>query len=172
MLVEHGLVPSQRAFERGVGVPYEQAGHLAVADLPTLLAGALADIDVVGTTIPKGSPVWLVLAVANRSARRFEDPDRFDPDRKDNEHLGFYTGIHYCFDTPLARMGHHAAVPELFRRVTCSRLIEDQPPYRANAVLRGPRQLPVAIEGGWSATDGGRLNTAHAPFTRVLVGWD
>ncbi|GAA3781970.1 hypothetical protein GCM10022206_21190 [Streptomyces chiangmaiensis] len=41
----------------------------------------------------------------------------------------------------------HAAVPELFRRVRLSRLLEDPPPYRANAVLRGPRHLPVAIEG-------------------------
>lgn len=108
---------------------------------------ALTDIEVAGTTIPKGSPVWLMLAAANRDPRRFNDPDRFDPDRKDNEHLGFYTGIHYCFGAPLARMELYAAVPELFRRVKFSGLIEDPPPYRANAVLRGPRQLPVAIEG-------------------------
>ncbi|GAA3102354.1 cytochrome P450 [Streptomyces echinatus] len=108
---------------------------------------ALADIDVAGTTIPKGSPVWLMLAAANRDPQRFEDPDRFDPDRKDNEHLGMYTGIHYCFGAPLARIELHLAVPELFRRVKFSRLLEDPPPYRANAVLRGPRHLPVAIEG-------------------------
>ncbi|MFD3561750.1 cytochrome P450 [Streptomyces sp. NPDC058686] len=108
---------------------------------------ALADIDIADTTIPKGSPVWLMLAAANRDPRRFEDPDRFDPDRKDNEHLGFYTGIHYCFGAPLARIELHLAVPELFRRVKFSRLLEDPPPYRANAVLRGPRHLPVAIEG-------------------------
>jgi hypothetical protein len=58
---------------------------------------ALADID---TTIPRGAPVWLLLASANRDPKRFEDPDRFDPSRKDNEHLGFYTGIHYCFGAP------------------------------------------------------------------------
>ncbi|MFG2936131.1 cytochrome P450 [Streptomyces sp. NPDC048282] len=108
---------------------------------------ALADIDVAGTTIPEGSPVWLMLAAANRDPQRFLDPDRFDPDRKDNEHLGFYTGIHYCFGAPLARIELHAAVPELFRRVRFSGLLEDPPPYRANAVLRGPRHLPVAIEG-------------------------
>ncbi|MFD3454859.1 cytochrome P450 [Streptomyces sp. NPDC058691] len=108
---------------------------------------ALADIEVAGTTIPKGSPVWLMLAAANRDPKRFENPDRFDPDRKDNEHLGFYTGIHYCFGAPLARMELQLAVPELFRRVTFSGLLEDPPPYRANAVLRGPRHLPVAIDG-------------------------
>ncbi|MET8642398.1 MULTISPECIES: cytochrome P450 [unclassified Streptomyces] len=108
---------------------------------------ALADIDVADTTIPRGSPVWLMLAAANRDPQRFRDPDRFVPDREDNEHLGFYTGIHYCFGAPLARIELYSAVPELFRRVTLSRLLEDPPPYRANAVLRGPRHLPVAIEG-------------------------
>ncbi|MFC9083386.1 cytochrome P450 [Streptomyces sp. NPDC057062] len=107
----------------------------------------LADIDVADTTIPKGSPVWLMLAAANRDPKRFRDPDRFVPDREDNEHLGFYTGIHYCFGAPLARIELYLAVPELFRRVKMSRLLEDPPPYRANAVLRGPRHLPVAIEG-------------------------
>ncbi|MFG2846311.1 cytochrome P450 [Kitasatospora sp. NPDC048296] len=108
---------------------------------------ALADIDIAGTTIPQGSPVWLMLAAANRDPKRFKDPDRFDPDRKDNQHLGFYTGIHYCFGAPLARIEAQLALPELFRRVRFSRLLEDPPPYRTNAVLRGPRHLPVAIEG-------------------------
>ncbi|MGW8952242.1 cytochrome P450 [Streptomyces sp. NPDC055709] len=107
---------------------------------------ALADIDLAGVTIPKGSPVWLMLAAANRDPQRFENPDRFDPDRKDNEHLGFYTGIHYCFGAPLARMEAQLALPELFRRVKNLRLVQDPPPYRDNAVLRGPRHLPVAIE--------------------------
>ncbi|MGW0816515.1 cytochrome P450 [Streptomyces viridiviolaceus] len=107
----------------------------------------LADIDVAGTTIPKGSPVWLVIAAANRDPKRFEDPDRFDPDRNDNQHLGFYTGIHYCFGAPLARIEARLALPELFRRMKNPRLLADPPPYRANAVLRGPRHLPVAIDG-------------------------
>ncbi|MGW6403180.1 cytochrome P450 [Streptomyces sp. NPDC055134] len=108
---------------------------------------ALADIDIADTTIPKGSPVRLMLASANRDPKRFEDPDRFDPDREDNQHLGFYTGIHYCFGAPLARMEAQLALPELFRRIRNPRLLADPPPYRVNPVLRGPRHLPVAIDG-------------------------
>ncbi|MFJ9831794.1 cytochrome P450 [Streptomyces sp. NPDC101169] len=107
----------------------------------------LADIDIADDTIPKGSPVWLMIAAANRDPSRFKNPDRFVPDREDNEHLGFYTGIHYCFGAPLARIEARLALPELFRRVKNFRLLEDPPPYRANAVLRGPRHLPVAIDG-------------------------
>ncbi|MFF4948704.1 cytochrome P450 [Streptomyces chattanoogensis] len=108
---------------------------------------ALADIDIADTTIPKGAQVWLLLASANRDPKRFEDPDRFDPDRKDNQHLAFYTGIHYCFGAPLARMEAQLALPQLFRRIQNPRLLADPPPYRVNPVLRGPRHLPVAIDG-------------------------
>ncbi|MDT0454438.1 cytochrome P450 [Streptomyces sp. DSM 41527] len=108
---------------------------------------ALSDIDIAGTTIPKGAQVWLLLASANRDPRRFADPDRFDPDREDNQHLGFYTGIHYCFGAPLARMEAQLALPQLFRRIENPRLLADPPPYRVNPVLRGPRHLPLAIDG-------------------------
>ncbi|MFF0309883.1 cytochrome P450 [Streptosporangium sp. NPDC004379] len=108
---------------------------------------ALADIDVGGVTIPRGAPVWLVLASGNRDPRRFTDPDRFDPGRTGNEHLGFGGGIHYCFGAPLARLEAQVALTELARRLVEPRLVEDPPPYRRNPVLRGPRHLPVAFGG-------------------------
>jgi hypothetical protein len=36
---------------------------------------------------------------------------------------------------------------ELVRRLENPRLLADPPPYRPNALLRGPRQLRVAIDG-------------------------
>jgi cytochrome P450 len=110
---------------------------------------ALDDIEVAGTTIPKGAPITLVLAAANRDADRFPDPDRFDPDREDNQHLGFLTGIHYCFGAPLARQEVQVALSELARRLENPRLLEDPPPYRQNPTLRGPRHLPIEIDGVW-----------------------
>ncbi|MDQ0939961.1 cytochrome P450 [Streptomyces sp. V1I1] len=107
----------------------------------------LADIDIAGTTIPKGASVWLVLASGNRDPQRFLDPDRFDPDRKDNQHLGFGSGIHNCFGAPLARLEAQLALTELARRLDNPRLLEDPPPYRQNAVLRGPRHLNIAFDG-------------------------
>ncbi|MFJ8006282.1 cytochrome P450 [Streptomyces fagopyri] len=107
----------------------------------------LADIEVRGVTIPKGSSLWLVLAAGNRDPDRFEDPDRFDPDRGDIQHLGFGSGIHSCFGAPLARLEAQLALAELARRLENPRLVEDPPPYRQNAVLRGPRHLPIACDG-------------------------
>jgi len=106
----------------------------------------LADIDIAGTTIPEGSVVCLMLAAASRDPLRFPDPDRFDPDRSDNQHLGYGGGIHYCFGAPLARVETQVALPELARRLVNPRLVTDPPPYRPNPVLRGPRHLLVEYD--------------------------
>lgn len=104
-------------------------------------------IEVRGVTIPKGSRIWLMLAAGNRDPERFKDPERFDPDRDDLQHLGFGSGIHTCFGAPLARLEAQIALAELARRLENPRLMADPPPYRPNAVLRGPRHLPLAIDG-------------------------
>ncbi|MEV8427772.1 cytochrome P450 [Streptomyces chartreusis] len=107
----------------------------------------LADIEVRGVTIPKGAALWLVLASGNRDPKRFTDPDRFDPDRPDIQHLGLGSGIHSCFGAPLARLETQLALSELARRLENPRLLQDPPPYRQNAVLRGPRQLRITCDG-------------------------
>ena len=108
---------------------------------------SLDDIELLGTIIPKGARIILALAAANRDPDRFPDPDRFDPDRTDNQHLGFFGGIHYCFGAALARQEAQVALAEAARRLVNPRLVEDPPPYRQNPTLRGPRHLTVAIDG-------------------------
>jgi fatty acid omega-hydroxylase len=108
---------------------------------------ALDDIEIAGTTIPRGAPIFLCYGSANRDADRFENPDELDLERPDNEHVGFSQGIHYCFGAPLARLEVQTAVSEFFRRVENPRLVEDPPPYRRNQIFRGPRHLPVDIDG-------------------------
>jgi cytochrome P450 len=107
----------------------------------------LDDIEVAGTTIAKGSPVTLVLAAASRDPASIPEPDRFDPDREHNEHLGFGGGVHYCFGAPLARPETQIALTELARRLKNPRLVADPPPYRPSPNLHGPRHLLVEIDG-------------------------
>ena len=107
----------------------------------------LDDVDVADVTIPKGSRLLLALAAANRDPNRFADPERFEPERENNEHLGFFTGIHYCFGAGLARQEAQVALTELARRLDNPRLLRDPPPYRPNPTLRGPRHLPIEIDG-------------------------
>jgi fatty acid omega-hydroxylase len=108
---------------------------------------ALADIEIAGTTIPKGAPIYLVYGSANRDPERFANPDELDLERPDNEHLGYNQGIHFCFGAPLARLEVQVAVGEFVRRVESPRLVVDPPPYRHNQIFRGPRHLLVDIDG-------------------------
>ncbi|WP_055490707.1 cytochrome P450 [Streptomyces sp. TP-A0356] len=105
----------------------------------------LADIDVADTTIPEGTSVILVLASGSRDPMRFHEPDRFDPTRPDNEHFGFGSGIHFCYGAPLARIEAQAALGALLPHLGTARLVQDPPPYRQNAMLRGPRHLPIQL---------------------------
>ncbi|WP_055591329.1 cytochrome P450 [Streptacidiphilus griseoplanus] len=105
----------------------------------------LTDLDVSGTTLPEGASVVLALASGNRDPKRFHEPDRFDPTRPDNEHLGFGSGIHLCYGAPLARLEAQAALGALIPHLGAARLVQDPPPYRQAAMLRGPRHLAVQL---------------------------
>lgn len=108
---------------------------------------ALVDVEIGGSTIPKGSEIVLCIAAANRDPRRFPDPDRIDLHRHDNQHLSFAGGPHYCFGAPMARIEGEIMLREWLRRVRNPRLVTDPPPFRERAMLRGPRHLLVDHDG-------------------------
>lgn len=108
---------------------------------------AVADIEIGGTTIPGGSEVVIGYAAANRDPRQFEDPDRFVLERRNNLHLSFNTGIHYCFGAPMARLESRISIETFLRRVQGPRLLEDPPLYRSSALLRGPARLRIGFDG-------------------------
>jgi cytochrome P450 len=116
-------------------------------DPPVQMLGrsTLADIEVSGTTIPSGARVWLLIAAGNRDPRRFADPDTFQPERTNNAHISFGSGLHYCVGAALARTEAQVALTTLARRLEQPRLAADPPLYRDNAILRGPDRLPVAF---------------------------
>jgi fatty acid omega-hydroxylase len=116
----------------------------AVQFFPT--RSATDDIEIGGTVIPKGSAVHLLYGAANRDPRRFPDPTKFDPERPDNEHVGWGRGVHSCVGGPLARLEVNLAVENFLRRVENPRLVVDPPPYRPNQVFRGPRHLLVDFD--------------------------
>ncbi len=113
----------------------------AVQFFPT--KSATDDIEIAGTVIPKGSQVHLMYGAANRDPKRFPNPGKFDPERKDNEHVGWGTGIHTCFGGPLARLEVNVAFETFIRRVQNPRLVEDPPEYRRSNIFRGPRHLMI-----------------------------
>jgi cytochrome P450 len=105
----------------------------------------LDEVEIAGTTIPEGVVVVPAIAAANRDPARFREPDRFDPDRRDNQHLGFGSGVHACFGAPLARIEAQIAFTQLVQRLEHPRLVVDPPPYRPSALLRGPEHLAIEV---------------------------
>jgi unspecific monooxygenase len=75
-----------------------------------------------GTRIPKGAEVQILLAAANRDPAAFDTPARFDPARPVKPNLSFGAGIHFCVGAPLARLELQIALPILFDRLPGLRL--------------------------------------------------
>ena len=98
-----------------------------------------------GQEIPAGDPVLVVLAAANRDPERFADADTLDLSRRDNQHLGYGHGIHYCLGAPLARLEGQAALATLLTRLPDLRLAADPAElrWRGGLIMRGLRTLPV-----------------------------
>jgi fatty acid omega-hydroxylase len=116
----------------------------AVQFFPT--RSAAADIEVGGTVIPAGAAVILLYGAANRDPMRFPNPNQFDPEREDNQHVGWGGGIHSCVGGPLARLEVNLAFENFIRRVENPRLVEDPPPYRRSPMFRGPQHLWVEFD--------------------------
>lgn len=98
-----------------------------------------------GQEIPAGDPVLVVLAAADRDPERFEGPDTLDLARRDNQHLGYGHGIHYCLGAPLARLEGQTALATLLTRLPDLRLAADPAElrWRGGLIMRGLRTLPV-----------------------------
>ena len=67
-------------------------------------------------TIPEGSPVLLLTGAANHDERAYDDPDRFDIDRRLQLSVGFGHGIHSCLGAALARLESRVAFEEIRTR--------------------------------------------------------
>jgi hypothetical protein len=101
------------------------------------------DIDFKGHQIRNGQFVFLLLAAANRDPEQFADPDRVDVGRKENRHLAFSQGGHFCLGAPLARMEGEIALRALVNRLPGLRLAESAPDFAVSLGVRGLRSLPV-----------------------------
>jgi cytochrome P450 len=105
------------------------------------LRQALADVEVAGYTVPRGSLVYVMQQIVHHDPRWYPDPDRFDPDRfapgrveqiPQYAYIPFGAGPHVCIGKDFALMemtlivatvlqhfrvelapGHEEAIPEL-----------------------------------------------------------
>jgi len=87
-----------------------------VAGVPRI---AVADTELDGCPIAKGTVVTVLLGSANTDERAWTDAEAVEFDREANRHIAFGGGVHRCLGSHLARMElrvtleeWHAAVPD------------------------------------------------------------
>jgi cytochrome P450 len=110
---------------------------------------ARQDLEISGTTVPRGELVLAVLGSANRDEQQFEDPNTLDLARDPNRHLAFGRGgVHHCLGAPLARMEGQIAISALLQRFPNLRLDIDPGSlrWRRGIFLRGLQRLPLVLE--------------------------
>ncbi|MFF2200825.1 cytochrome P450 [Streptomyces sp. NPDC058145] len=104
----------------------------------------LDDIEIAGTTIPRGSEIAMLFGSANHDPAVFTDPARLDLTRRDNPHISFSAGIHYCIGAPLARIELAASMTALLEQAPALTLTTE-PRRKPNFVIRGLEGLSVAV---------------------------
>ncbi|MEV0208110.1 cytochrome P450 [Streptomyces sp. NPDC050788] len=104
----------------------------------------LDEIEIAGTTIPRGAEIAMLFGAANHDPEVFRDPGRLDLTRRDNPHISFSAGIHYCIGAPLARIELAASMTALLQKAPGLRLTAE-PKRKPNFVIRGLEGLPVDV---------------------------
>jgi cytochrome P450 len=106
---------------------------------------ATRDVSFGGASIKRGELVTISIAAANRDARVFPEPDRFDV-RRDNARfqIAFAHGPHVCIGMHLARLEAHRAVGQLLERLPGLRLDPARPSAPRGLVFRKPPTLHAA----------------------------
>jgi cytochrome P450 len=107
-----------------------------------------AEVEIGGQRIDRGSFVVAAIGAANRDPAHFADPDRLDITRRDNRHVAFGFGIHFCLGAPLARIEAQIALDAVLARLPGLALATDRPEWRESSTLRGLNALPVTFRPG------------------------
>jgi len=111
---------------------------------------AMADVDLDGLSIARGTQVNLMLASANRDPEKFPDPDRLDVSRRPANQAALGIGRHKCAGAVVVRMVSAvttAALLESFHEITPA----------------GPVEWHVGPEDGWP-------ESAYVAFKREMAG--
>lgn len=117
-------------------------------DAPLTVSGALrsavADTELGGVPVPRGTQVVVIFGAVNRDPDLFEMPDAFIPERSFTRSFTFGHGAHYCVGERLAKMEITIALEELYRRLP-SELVIRESVWRRSNVRRSYERLIVAI---------------------------
>jgi cytochrome P450 len=106
---------------------------------------ALEDTKIGGEEIPAGTIVMGSIGAANRDPRVFDDPDRFDPRRRNaRRNIAFGHGEHFCPGASLARAEARVSFERLLARLEDVQLLDPGAlRYAETFIIRGLEALPL-----------------------------
>lgn len=105
---------------------------------------ATRDTEIGGQRISEGDKVSIWWASANRDEKVFENPHRFDIDRRPNRHIAFGRGGHHCLGAALARMEIRVMLDILLRKCAGLELLGPVEYVRSNK-HSGVRHMPARL---------------------------
>lgn len=107
---------------------------------------ATRDLELRGHSVEAGRIVVCWLGSANRDEEVFAEPERFDVGRRENRHVAFGFGPHFCLGSNLARLEARVALRVLLERTKSFERIDDAPlPIHPSLVFRGVSRLPLRL---------------------------
>ncbi len=115
-------------------------------DTPTHYVNRFCTKDVLlgGRQVKAGQMVYAMVGAANRDPARFPEPDVLDIRRKDNRHLSFGMGIHFCLGAPLARLELEVVLRRVLERFGRYRVVRAE--RGGTFQVRGFNRLEIAAE--------------------------
>ncbi|WMW46081.1 cytochrome P450 [Bacillus paralicheniformis] len=113
----------------------------------TTLRWAAEPFTLHGQEIKRKDVIIVSLASANRDDTVFPNADRFDIERKDNRHLAFGHGSHFCLGAPLARLEAKIAIQTLLRGFEHIEIKgeREQIKWKGNFLMRALEELPLCF---------------------------
>lgn len=106
---------------------------------------ATTDTRLGGHEISEGEGVMTWIGAANRDDEQFSEPNRFVPDRRPNQHLGFGYGSHFCLGAPLARLEAKIALQQLLSRTNEIEIRDEKLSPVRSSFIYGVESLPISV---------------------------
>lgn len=108
---------------------------------------ATKDTELGGRTIKAGDKVVVWFASGNRDGSVFDDPYRFDVERRPNEHMAFGRGgPHMCLGNSLARLEIRVMFEDLLSR-DLDLQHDGSIDYLRSNFVHGIKRFPVKVAG-------------------------
>ena len=121
MIRELALQPDQRRIlarpSRGAGATGVEEFIRWVSPILNMRRTVTADHELHGKELHAGDEVLLMYPSANRDEREFADPDVLRRHPRQQQHVAFGIGTHFCLGAAFARLEVRVMFEELLRRI-------------------------------------------------------